>query len=283
MRKEKRISIFNKYYNHFYNLIANNILWVDLPAEIPFRWATKLILEDGKFAIFENQYLKINGTGATYPLYEYGEQTSFLLSDKSETNEFMWNQKEGVNVIGANDLRTSPLEMLRLLIDKIVSIDIAMEINLSNIKKAKVIGVKDKNTKLSVQKTFDEIDAGVNSVFVAKDFFKEDNVKIFDFSSELQADKLQELRTNLIAEIYSYYGLSTSPQKKERVQVGEIENTQMISYDNIFTIIDSINKDFEKANLKTRVRFNGALNDYKENRELENQNYVVGEQQENDN
>ena len=80
-----------------------------------------------------------------------------------------------------------------------------------------------------------------------------------------------------------YFGLSASPVKKERVQVGEVENNQILAYDNIYTIIDCINLDFEKANLKTRVYYNGALNDYSENRELNNEKYIINEGDENDN
>ena len=271
----KKKELKNIYFNYFYNLIANNFKWENLPAEIPFRWATHLILNYGKFGIFEGEYLKISGYGAKYPLTEYGEQTSYLMQNKYETKEFLIEEKNAVKVIGANNTRTSPLEFLEMEIEKIVDLDIAIQVNLKNQNRTKIIGVKDKNTKLTIEKTLEKIDNGEISVFVAKNIFDEENLKILDLSSNLYADKLYELRQNIINEIFEYYGISSRENKKERVQVGELVNNTMLAYDNIFAIIDCINLDFERYGIETRVYFNGAINDFNENQNLQNENYDI--------
>ena len=62
--------------------------------------------------------------------------------------------------------------------------------------------------------------------------------------------------------------MSATSDKKERVQVGELEATGDFAYDAIYSIIDYVNRDAEKQNCPIRLEFNGALDDFTANRDL---------------
>ena len=67
----------------------------------------------------------------------------------------------------------------------------------------------------------------------------------------------------------AHYGiLSATSDKKERVQVGELEATGDYAYDAIYSIIDYVNRDAEKQDCPIRLEFNGALDDFTANRDL---------------
>lgn len=249
----------------FLNLLGNAIIVKNLPDDIPERWVKKLIFDNGEFAYYNDMCLEIAGNSG---YFIYDEPTRFELRAPNREKTFFVN-REDMAWIGSNYLRKPITDFLDMQVNKIVELEISMLQNLLSSRNPDILGVTDKSVILSIMQAMQQKYIGMPAIYLDADGIDGETVKQIKLSAEFNVDKYIALTQQIVSETLAHYGiLSATSDKKERVQVGELEATGDFAYDAIYSIIDYVNRDAEKQNCPIRLEFNGALDDFTANRDL---------------
>lgn len=249
----------------FLNLLGNAIIVKNLPDDIPERWVKKLIFDNGEFAYYNDMCLEIAGNSG---YFIYDEPTRFELRAPNREKTFFVN-REDMAWIGSNYLRKPITDFLDMQVNKIVELEISMLQNLLSSRNPDILGVTDKSVILSIMQAMQQKYIGLPAIYLDADGIDGETVKQIKLSAEFNVDKYIALTQQIVTETLAHYGiLSATSDKKERVQVGELEATGDFAYDAIYSIIDYVNRDAEKQNCPIRLDFNGALDDFTANRDL---------------
>lgn len=249
----------------FLNLLGNSVIIKGAPEDVPERWIKKLIFENGEFAYYNNMCLEISGNSG---YYIYDEPTRFELRAPNRETTFFVDRAD-MAWIGANYLRKPITEFLDMQVNKIVELEISMLQNLFASRSPDILGVTDKSIILSIMQAMQQKYMGMPAIYLDNGGLDGENVKQIKLSAAFNVDKYIALTQQIVTETLAHYGiLSATTDKKERVQVGELEATGDFAYDAIYSIIDYVNRDAEKQNCPIRLEFNGALDDFTANRDL---------------
>lgn len=256
------------YFNDLFNLICNTILIENKIADVPERWIKKQLLLNGQFAIYNNMVLEIVGDNG---YYVYDEPIALMLKTPNNLNTFEIPTKD-VKWIGANQLRTGIAGYLDLQIAKLIELETSLLQNVIASRSGDIIGVKDKSVLLSLQHAILQNELGTPYIMVNKDLTDEESMSQMKLSIDYVADKLNQLKQEIYNETLQHFGiLNSNSDKRERVQVGELEANGDFAYDSIYSIIESANRDLKENNETMRFVFNGALDDFSANRDLEDE------------
>lgn len=249
----------------FLNLLGNAIIVKNLPDDIPERWVKKLIFDNGEFAYYNDMCLEIAGNSG---YFIYDEPTRFELRAPNREKTFFVN-REDMAWIGSNYLRKPITDFLDMQVNKIVELEISMLQNLLSSRNPDILGVTDKSVILSIMQAMQQKYIGLPAIYLDADGIDGETVKQIKLSADFNVDKYIALTQQIVSETLAHYGiLSATSDKKERVQVGELEATGDFAYDAIYSIIDYVNRDAEKQSCPIHLEFNGALDDFTANRDL---------------
>lgn len=249
----------------FSNLLGNSVIIKGAPEDVPERWIKRLIFENGEFAYYNNMCLEISGNSG---YFVYDEPTRFVLRAPNRETTFEVNRSD-MAWIGANYLRKPITDFLDMQVNKIVELEISMLQNLFASRNPDMLGVTDKSIILSIMQAMQQKYMGMPAIYLDNGGLDGENVKQIKLSAEFNVDKYIALTQQIVTETLAHYGiLSATSDKKERVQVGELEATGDFAYDAIYSIIDYVNRDAEKQDCPIRLEFNGALDDFTANRDL---------------
>lgn len=249
----------------FLNLLGNSIIVKNLPDDIPERWVKKLIFDNGEFAYYNNMCLEIAGNSG---YFIYDEPTRFELRAPNREKTFFVN-RDDMAWIGSNYLRKPITDFLDMQVNKIVELEVSMLQNLLASRNPDILGVTDKSVILSIMHAMQQKYIGMPAIYMDACGIDGETVKQIKLSAEFNVDKYITLTQQIVSETLVHYGiLSATSDKKERVQVGELEATGDFAYDAIYSIIDYVNRDAEKQKCPIRLEFNGALDDFTANRDL---------------
>lgn len=249
----------------FLNLLGNSVIIKGAPDDVPERWIKRLIFENGEFAYYNDMCLEISGNSG---YFVYDEPTRFELRAPNREKTFFVNRSD-MAWIGANYLRKPITDFLDMQVNKIVELEISMFQNLFASRSPDILGVKDKSVILSIMQAMQQKYIGMPAIYLDNGGLDGENVKQIKLSAEFNVDKYIALTQQIVTETLAHYGiLSATSDKKERVQVGELEATGDFAYDAIYSIIDYVNRDAEKQDCPIRLEFNGALDDFTANRDL---------------
>ena len=246
-------------------MLGNAIIIKNLPDDIPERWVKKLIFDNGEFAYYNDMCLEIAGNSG---YFIYDEPTRFELRAPNREKTFFVN-REDMAWIGTNYLRKPLTDFLDMQVNKIVELEVSMLQNLLASRSPDILGVTDKSVILSIMQAMQQKYIGMPAIYLDAGGIDGETVKQIKLSAEFNVDKYIALTQQIVSETLAHYGiLSATSDKKERVQVGELEATGDFAYDAIYSIIDYVNRDAEKQNCPIRLEFNGALDDFSANRDL---------------
>lgn len=120
--------------------------------------------------------------------------------------------------------------------------------------------VKDDNTKLSLLQAVQQKEDGSPAVVVNADIAE--GLKSIRFDVEYIVDKVATFRDMERDRLLNKLGImSANINKRERVQVGEVNATVGQCVDYIYLWIDTFNKQMEEYGLPQRMQLNGSLED----------------------
>ena len=130
--------------------------------------------------------------------------------------------------------------------------------NLEAIKTPQYILVKDEDTRLSVLQAIEERNAGEPVIVI--DSTLGDVMKGIPNLTEFVVPQVYEYRENVRDRLLNKLATMTANiNKKERVQVGEVNATVGQCEDYIYSLIDNVNAQFEAYDLPFKMRLNTSL------------------------
>ena len=136
--------------------------------------------------------------------------------------------------------------------------DVAINQNLNACKTPYIVVCKNKDTLLSVEHAIVEKQEGKPVLVVSEDIG--DGLKSINISVEYISDKILTLRDIERDKLLNKLGImSANINKRERVQVGEVNATVGQCEDYIYLLIDTFNKQMDTYGLPFKMKLNGSL------------------------
>ena len=136
--------------------------------------------------------------------------------------------------------------------------DIAINQNINACKTPFIIVAKSPDLRLSVEHAIQQQQDGQPVIIVSEDLGEA--LKSVNTSVEYLADKLLTIRDAERDRLLNKLGImSANINKRERVQVGEVNATVGQCEDYIYLMIDTFNKQMDTYGLPFKMRLNGSL------------------------
>lgn len=181
----------------------------------------------------------------------------------------------GAYLIYATPFDFSFDSMIRHTTDFMDNTDLAIAQNIDACKTPFVVSVKDKDLRLSLMHAIQQKEVGKPAIMVDETFG--DGIKVVNFNAEFIADKFMMLREEERNKLLNKLGImSANTDKRERVQVGEVNSTLAQCTDYLYLLIDTFNRQMKDYGLNFEMTPNNATtelyfdNDIGENEETEN-------------
>ena len=168
------------------------------------------------------------------------------------------NQPDGAYVIKATPTQMAIGMVIAESCKQMANTEIAIAQNLEAIKTPFVAIAKTKDIQLSLEHAIEEKKEGKPAIIVDSDLGEA--LKGVDFNVEYIVDKLVTYQTHVRDLLLNKLGImSANTDKRERVQVGEVNATVGQCVDYIYLLIDTFNKQCESYGIDKRMELNGAL------------------------
>ena len=221
-----------------------------------------------------NKWAKVAGLGQ---LNEEGNPTflEFVFPNgKTYQRRANYEPKDtGAYIIYATPYNFSFDDLIKHTTDFMDECDLAIGQNIGACKTPFVISVKDGDTKLTLLQAIRQKENGEPVIMVDSDFG--DSLKVIDFKPEFMADKFQMMREDERDKLLNKLGImSANTDKRERVQVGEVNATLAQCTDYLYLLIDTFNRQMQDYGLDFKMIPNSSTNelyakDFEENEETE--------------
>jgi hypothetical protein len=250
-----RNRIYNETLEEFISLIHNAITIENLPLTVPEDYVLRVLLRDGKIAVYNEMWLHCAAAGT---LTLYGKPTKWVL--RGENNAAFNVQAGDVAIIKANDAESSMYQYLETMSGLIASAKVAMIQNIKASQRAKLLSCDTKEESKSLERALEKIDRGETAIVFRSGMqqaFQVEEIRI-----EYLADRYSQIAKELRDEVLTRVGiLSANTNKRERVQSAEVYASVGEAYDSIKVLIDTFNRDAEKYGIEARMVINAAIQD----------------------
>lgn len=265
-------------YDEFLNLLLNNIVITHKDGSAyEYQIETfikKQLIECGRVGYdkVSKVWANISRTGR---LNEYGNMTSltFMLKNGKvfRRQASYENKPNGAYAIMALPHYFCLSVLIQETAEFISNCEIAIKQNLDAVKTPYIITAKSKDMRLSIEHAIQQKEDGTPVIVV--DETLGDALKPQDTSVEYIADKIDELKQKRVDLLLNKLGImSANINKKERVQVGEVNATVGQCLDYIYLMIDTFNKQMDYYGIDAVMSENTSLEEYSDNTETENNN-----------
>lgn len=164
----------------------------------------------------------------------------------------------GAYLIHALPTDTSFMDIISKATREMAECDITINQNLKAVRTPFVAVVKDENTRLSLLSAVEQKETGEPAVVVSTDIAEA--LKGVSFETPYIVDKIETYKSIIRDRLLNKLGImSANINKRERVQVGEVNATVGQCVDYIYLWIDNFNAQMENYGLPYRMELNGAL------------------------
>lgn len=161
--------------------------------------------------------------------------------------------------------------MIQRTTDFLANCDIAIAQNINACKTPFIVVSKNKDLQLSVEHAIEQQQDGKPVIVVNEDLG--DALKSVNTSVEYIADRVLTIRDAERDRLLNKLGImSANINKRERVQVGEVNATVGQCEDYIYLMIDTFNKQMDTYGLPFKMTLNGSLEALYDNTPDDNEN-----------
>lgn len=258
-------------YEEYKALLMNAVKISYLPAHIE-RFVKSCMIENNQvgFDCITHRWAIAYGEG----INEYWLPTTitfFFPNNKKSYQRpaFYEPAQNGAYLIHALPTGTSFYEIISATTNEMIECDISIRQNLKASRNPFVAVVKDENTRLSLLSAIEEKEEGKPVVVTSADIAE--GLKGVAFDTPYIVDKVEQYRSIIRDRLLNKLGImSANINKRERVQVGEVNATVGQCVDYIYLWIDNFNAQMEDYGLPYRMELNGALEELYTEGENEN-------------
>lgn len=263
---KKKPLIFKKPFDLFYyaELSAlEDLLYNALNIKgVPFsrqRYVKRLLFNNGAVGYDRavNKFAQINGEGIN-------DEGNPIWGVFRTANGGAWRRTLSYepNTIGAYKFVALPsgariIERLENCARLVATLSVGIEQNVNATKCPAIYVCNDPETRLSVLSAIEQKEYGMTDIIVSDSIANA--LKAVETNTPFIADRFFELKTKIKNEMYTALGILSSDQKRERVQVGEVEAKIGAAIDSVYTFIDTFNAQAEEYGLQFRMELNGSI------------------------
>ena len=208
-----------------------------------------------------NQWAAVYGTGLNE--LRNPDNLYFVLPTKTSymRKAYYKPDKDGAYLIKAMPMDYSISDMIMNTVNVMAQCDTSIMQNLKANRIPFYFIVDNDDTRLSIEEAVLQAQDG-KPVIVAKKLIG-DAIKGIPTNPQWIVDKIVTYRNEERDLLFNKLGIMTANiNKRERVQVGEVNATIGQCVDYIYLIIDTFNKQMESYGLPYKMRINNALEDY---------------------
>ena len=230
------------YREQLYRELSHMFKWEGLPKSIPVDYLERGLIRHGRVMFYEDENIGLDILRAEVTGYNRHEQPTHARSTLKSTHEVLrpvernikrLTDGEDINFDRENDcvLITNMYggESCKPIVDhfaeRLALVQLAFDTNLMWQNRPYIFPVKDQDTKLSLEKLFNDIFSGKPFSIVDEQLFMfNDNGVGIKLDVPFLADKLMDTRNELMMKFRETVGIDTAGvEKAERVLTGEIE------------------------------------------------------------
>ena len=260
---EYRQMIAFEEYENIMNLLVNSVKIENIEEYVPEDIVKRWLFELGRVSVFEmgnNRMLwaKCSGAGDD----EYGQPTMFtIITANGKTWTIGRNSENLKGVLYIKPNRRGVFDYLWQRCQELAYVRMCMQNNLVATENQLVYGCPDVDTVNKMKTAFAKRELGMPVIFTENtDKSFSDGIDVLGKDVPFVADKLLAMYTNIRNEILEHFGiLAGNTDKKERVQVGEIQSQLGYVIDNIYMFIETFNKHCEQNNLPYKMTLNSTV------------------------
>lgn len=252
-------------FQEYKNLLMNAVQIIDKVSGNPIEFQIDRFIKD---ALIEENQIGYDMLTHNWALV-YGVGVNEL-GDPLELNfvfrngkTFHRNASYEINPVGAYLIRALPTsfslaQLIKETTDFMANCDNAIQQNIDAVRTPYIVVSKDKNIQLSIEHALQQKQLGQACIVVSDDLG--DSLKGINVAVPYIADKLDEISFKHQDRLLNKLGImSANIDKKERVQVGEVNATVGQCTDYIYLLIDTFNKQMDTYGLPFEMKLNGSL------------------------
>lgn len=267
-------------YEEYKALLMNAVTIEGLDASIE-RFVKNALIESNRvgYDALTNRWAVAYGEG----LNEYWnpEYITFVFPNKTsyQRRAYYKPASEGAYLIRALPTAISFAEIIEKTTDELTECDISIRQNLIAVRTPFVAVCDNPDNRLSLEQAISQKEDGKPAIIVSNKL--REAVGSIDFNTPYYVDKIEQYRQIIRDRLLNKLGImSANINKRERVQVGEVNATVGQCVDYIYLWIDTFNKQMTEYGLPFNMRLNGALEElYTDSTEQED---VENDKQRND-
>ena len=250
-------------FDEYFNLLMNSvkITGVDFNQE---RFIKRQLFENGSVGYDRAVDLWVMVAASGAELNALGNPTKLVLfsfnGHSYEKRASYEPNERGAYKIDVFPAPYSVAKLIKNTTDIMFECDLASLQNLKASKAPVILVCREPDIQLSVQQAIQQQQQGYPVVVVSPDIA--DGIKPLDMASNLMLEQITTFRDHERDELLNKIGTMTANiNKRERVQVGEVDATIGKVVDYSYSIIDTWNKQMETYGLPFRMEFNGSMED----------------------
>lgn len=218
------------------------------------------LIENGKvgYDLLVKRWANVYGEG----LNDYGNPTqlTFVLPNKQayQRPAYYKPDPDGAYMINALPCTFPLADVIHETTDLMQKLDNAINQNIDACRAPCIVVVKDENLQLSVQQAIQQREQGCPVIVTSTDVGE--GLKGLSLDTPYLVDKFAQYRDMERDHLLNKLGImSANINKRERVQVGEVNATVGQCVDYIYLLIDTFNKQMRTYGLPFKMVMNGAL------------------------
>lgn len=246
-------------YEEYKSLLMNAITITNLPFNVAEFVKSELI--DGNFIGYDKITKKF-GRARGYGLNELWQPTKvkFLFGNgTSYERELSYdNNPAGAYLIKGLPGDIAYSQIIKGEVDILQACDVAIRQNLKASQTPWIVAVRDEETRLSVLTAIEQKEEGAPAVVVSSDIVE--GLKGVTLQTSFIVDKVEEYRSihrdRLLNKIST---MTANINKRERVQVGEVNAVVGQCEDYVYTMIDTFNEQMKTYGIPHEMQLNSSL------------------------
>lgn len=257
-----RFMIANEEYENIMDLLVNSVKIKNIEKYVPEDIVKRWLFEFGIVATYkmgkgETIWAKCSGAGVD----EYGRPTMYNLITENGKSWLVGRNSEDLGILYIRPNRHGVFEYLWQRCQELAYIRMCMQNNLIATENQIVYECNSLDSVTQMKAEFKKREIGMPVIFKGNiDKTYGDGVNTLGTNVPFIADKLLASYTNIRNEILENFGiLAGNTDKKERVQVGEIQSQVGFVIDNIYKFIETFNLQAEEQNLPYRMELNSTV------------------------
>lgn len=153
---------------------------------------------------------------------------------------------------------TTLSEIIRTTTDTFIECDISIFQNIRALRNGLLVKCRTPEERLSLLQAIQQQQCGAPAIVADESIIAA--LQSVDLRVTVVFDKIYEYRQQRRNDLFNMLGtMSANVNKRERVQVGEVNATVGQCEDSIYALIDNVNKQFESFALPYKLKLNNSL------------------------